>query len=164
MQSRTKEPVVRIFEPSRAFRTAMRVGNALLRPLLRSSVGASIHDVALLEFTGRRSGKRYAVPVGYHDLDGDILVLTASPWRLNFRGGADVELVHDGERRQMRAELIEDADEVASIYHSLIERIGVDAAKATTIGLEVLVSRVPTVEEIREAVGGRRAVVRLRMR
>jgi len=142
----------------------MRLGNAFMRPLLRSRAGASIHEVALLEFTGRRSGKRYGIPVGYHDLDGEVLVLTASPWRLNFRGGADAELVHDGERRQMRAELIEDDDEVATMYRALIERIGVEAAKATTIGLEVFVDRVPTVEEIREAVGGRRAVIRLRPR
>jgi hypothetical protein len=72
--------------------------------------------------------------------------------------------VHDGERREMRAELVEDAGEVASLYRTLIERIGVARAKATTIGLEVVVDRMPTVDELREAVDGRRAVVRLRPR
>jgi F420H(2)-dependent quinone reductase len=164
MQTETKEPVVRVFEPSAGFQMMTRIGNAFMRPLLRSSVGAKIHEVALLEFTGRRTGKRYTVPVGYHELDGDVLILTASTWRMNLQGGADVELVHDGEARPMRAELIEDADEVARIYSALIERIGLDGVKATTIGLEVLVDRVPTTEEIWEAVGGRRAVVRLRPR
>lgn len=164
MQTETKEPVIRVFEPSAGFRTMMRIGNAFIRPLLRSSVGARIHELALLKFTGRRSGKRYTVPVGYHELDGDVLILTASAWRVNLRGGADVELFHDGELRQMRAELIEDADEVARIYTALIERIGVGEAKATTLGVEVLVDRAPTTKEIREAVGRRRAVVRLRPR
>jgi hypothetical protein len=164
MKTETKGSVVRAFEPSAGFRTMMRIGNGFMRPLLRSSVGAKLHELALLEFTGRRSGKRYTVPVGYHELDGDVLILTASAWRVNLRGGADVELVHDGEPRRMRAELIEDADEVARIYSALIERIGLDEAKATTIGLDVLVDRMPTTEEIREAAGGRRAVVRLRPR
>jgi len=164
MQTETKEPVVRAFEPSAGFRRMTRIGNVFMRPLLRSSVGAKIHELALLEFTGRRSGKRYTVPVGFHEIDGDVLILTSSAWRVNLRGGADVELIHDGERRRMRAELIEDADEVARIYSALIERIGLKEAKATTVGLDVLVDRVPTTEEIREAVGGRRAFVRLRPR
>jgi hypothetical protein len=164
MQTQTKEPVVRAFELSAGFRAMTRIGNVFMRPLLQSSVGAKIHELALLEFTGRRSGKRYTVPVGYHELDDDVVILTASTWRVNLRGGADVELVHDGERRRMRAELIVDADDVARIYSALIERIGFKEAKATTIGLEVLVDRLPTTEEIREAVGGRRAIVRLRPR
>jgi hypothetical protein len=164
MQTGTEEPAVRAFEPSAGFRRMTRVGNAFVRPLLRSSVGAKIHDLALLEFSGRRSGKRYAVPVGYHELDGDVLILTAGTWKVNLRGGAEVELVHDGQARPMRAELIEDADEVARIYSALLERIGFTQAKATRIGLKVLVDRVPTTEEIRGAVGGRRAVVRLRPR
>ena len=75
---------------------------------------------------------------------------------------ADVELVHDGQRLPMRAELVEDPDEVARIYEALIERIGVANAKAMKIGLKVVGDRMPTREEIRSAIAGRRAVVRLR--
>jgi hypothetical protein len=164
MQTKTRGPVLRAFEPSAGFRRMMKIGNPFMRLLLRSRGGAKIHELALLEFTGRRSGKRFTVPVGYHELDGDVLILTASAWRVNLRGGADVELVHDGESRRMRAELIEDADEVARIYAALIQQIGLDEVKATTIGLEVLVDRMPTTEEIRDAVGARRTVVRLRPR
>jgi hypothetical protein len=156
-----KERVVRAFEPSAAFRRMTRIGNVFVRPLLRSRFGASLHDLALLEFTGRRSGQRYTVPVGYHDLDGDGLILTTAAWKVNLRGGADVELTHDGQRHAMRAELIEDADDVARIYSALIEQIGLGQVKRTTIGLEVVADRVPTVEELNDAVGGHRAVVRL---
>jgi hypothetical protein len=161
MRAQVREPVVRAFEPSAGFRRMTRIGNVFARPLLRSRSGARLHDLALLEFIGRRSGRRYAVPVGYRELDGDGLILTTSRWRVNLRGGADVELTHDGQRHPMRAELIEDADEIARIYSALIEQIGLSHVKRTTIGLEVLVDRVPTIEELRDAVGGRRAVVRL---
>ncbi len=64
----------------------------------------------------------------------------------------------------MRAELIEDPDRVARIYEALIEQIGIANAKATKIGLEVVGDEMPTHEQIRDAIAGRRSVVRLRPR
>ena len=162
MQTETKpEPIVRCFEPTARFRTMTKFANVLMRPLLRSSAGKGIHELALLCFEGRRSGKRYEVPVEYHELNGEPLVLTASAWKRNLRGGADVELVHEGRRIRMRAELIEDPDEVARIYEALIEQIGIEKAKATKIGLEVIGDRMPTHQQIRGSIAGRRAAVRL---
>jgi hypothetical protein len=63
----TKEPIVRSFEPTAGFRACMRFGNAFMRPLLRSGLGRRIDDLALLSFTGRKTGRRYTVPVGYHE-------------------------------------------------------------------------------------------------
>jgi hypothetical protein len=164
MKTETKvEPGVRCFEPTARFERMTRIANAFMRPLLRSSAGKGIHELALLSFVGRHSGKRYEVPVEYHDLDGEPLVLTAARWRVNLRGGADVELVHEARRVPMRAELVEDPDEVASIYEALIRQIGVANAKATKIGLEIG-GEMPTHEQVREAVAGRRTVVRLRPR
>jgi hypothetical protein len=165
MQTETKpQPVVRCFEPTARFRMVTRIGNMLVRPLLRSSAGKGIHELALLCFEGRRSGRRYEVPVEYHELDGDPFVLTASAWKRNLRGGADVELIHEGRRVPMRADLIEDPDEVARIYEALIERIGVAKAKATKVGLQVIGDGMPTHEQIRVAISGRRTVVRFRPR
>ena len=165
MQTQTKpEPIVRCFEPTARFSRMTRFANVFVRPLLRSSAGKGIHELAMLCFEGRRSGKHYEVPVEYHELDGEPLILTASAWRQNLRGGADVELVHEARRIPMRAELIEDPEDVARIYEALIEQIGVANAKATKIGLEVIGDRMPTREQIRGAIGGRRTVVRLRPR
>lgn len=165
MKTETKvEPGVRCFEPTARFDTMTRIANVFVRPLLRSSAGKGIHELALLSFVGRRSGKRYEVPVEYHELDGEPLILTASRWRANLRGGADVELVHGARRLPLRAELIEDADEVATVYERLIEQIGIAKAKATKIGLEVTGEEMPTHQQIRNAVAGRRTVVRLRPR
>jgi hypothetical protein len=165
MQTKTQpEPIVRCFEPTARFSRMTRFANVFMRPLLRSSAGKGIHELALLCFEGRRSGKHYEVPVEYHELDGESLILTAGAWKHNLRGGADVELVHEACRLPMRAELIEDPDEVARIYEALIEQIGVAKAKATKIGLEVIGDQMPTHQQIRDAIAGRRTVVRLRSR
>ena len=163
MQTQTREPIVRSFQPTARFRTLMRIGNTFMRPLLRSRLGRRMDDLALLSFTGRRSGRLYTVPVGYHELDGHGVVMTASPWRANLRGGADVEVVHNGRRIPMRAELIEDPHDVAQVYSALLQRIVLSKAKLA-IGLEVIGDRIPTDAEIEEAVGGRRSVVELRPR
>jgi F420H(2)-dependent quinone reductase len=161
MQTETKEPAVRSFEPTAGFHTLTTIANVAMRPLLRSRIGSRMHELALLSFTGRRSGTRYTVPVAYHEVDGEGIVLTASGWRVNLRGGADVDLVHDGVTRPMRAQLVEDPDEVARIYGRLLRQVGIKRS-ATKVGLKVLVDRMPTDEEIREAtVAGNRAVVRL---
>jgi hypothetical protein len=165
MQTETgTESIVQCFEPTAGFRTMTRIANVIMRPLLRSSAGKGIHELALLCFEGRRSGRRYEVPVEYHELDGDPLVLTASAWKRNLRGGADVELIHEARRIPMRAELIEDPERVARIFEALIERIGVADAKATKIGLKLVGDQMPTHEQIRNAIAGRRTVIQLRPR
>jgi hypothetical protein len=156
--------VVRPFEPGAGFRLMMKVGNTIVRPLLRSSAGTNMRELALLCFDGRRTGRRYEVPVAYHELDDEPLVLTASAWKVNLRGGADVEYVHEGRRVPMRAELVEDPDEVARVYEALLRRDGLEEAKPTKLGLEVEGDRIPTCAEIAAAVGGTRAVGRLRPR
>jgi hypothetical protein len=163
MQTETREPIVRSFEPTARFRTMMRIGNAFMRPLLRSRFGRKIDDLALLSFTGRKTGRRYTVPVGYHELDGDGVILTASGWKANLRGGADVEVMHLGRQMSMRAELIEEPHEVARIYGAVLRQVELAKAKLA-VGLEVIGDRIPTEEEIEQAVGGRRAVVLLRPR
>jgi hypothetical protein len=165
MRTETKvEPRVRCFEPTAGFDRMTRIANVFMRPLLRSSAGKGIHELALLSFVGRRSGRRYEVPIEFHELDGEPLILTASAWKANLRGGADVELVHEARRVPMRAELVEDPDQVAIVYQRLIGQIGIANAKATKIGLEVIGEEMPRHEQVREAVAGRRAVVRLRPR
>ena len=155
---------VRPFEPGPWFHTMTRFGNLFVRPLLRSSAGRNMHELALLCFQGRLTGKRYEVPVAYHELDGEAVILTESGWKANLRGGADVEVVHDGQRTPMRAELIEDADEVARTYEALLLKDGLEEAKPMKIGLKVEGDRTPTCGEIAAAVGGKRCVIRLRPR
>jgi len=155
----TTMTTVRAFEPSHAFRTLTRVGNVVMRPLIRSRMGRHMHELAVISFIGRRTGARYAVPVGYQEMDGQGLILTAAGWKVNLRGGADVEVVHDGRTQPMRADLIDDSDEVAGVYDALLHRIGLK--KAMRIGLRISGDHMPTHDELARAVDGKRAVIRL---
>ena len=155
----TTMTTVRAFEPSRTFRTLTRVGNVVMRPLIRSRMGRHMHELAVISFIGRRTGARYAVPVGYQEMDGQGLILTAAGWKVNLRGGADVEVVHDGRTQPMRADLIDDSDEVAGVYDALLHRIGLK--KAMRIGLRISGDHMPTHDELARAVDGKRAVIRL---
>jgi hypothetical protein len=128
-----------------------------VRPILRSRLGARAPGLALLELTGRRSGRRYAVPVDYYEVDGHAAVLTASAWKANVRGGADVDVVHRGVREPMRAVLVEDPEEVAEVYLTLVARVG--TRRARRVGVSLAGDRMPTRDELVEALGGRRVVV-----
>jgi hypothetical protein len=153
----TDAPVVRSFEPAAHMKNLMKVGNAVLTPMLRSRWGARMHELALLTVTGRRTGTRYTTPVSVQEFEGNLVVLTASGWRVNLRGGADVELRHDGVERTMHADLVEDPDEVARVYGELLKGVGL--AKANHVGLKVSGDRMPTHDELVDAIGHHRAVV-----
>ena len=155
----TRQPYVRSFEPSaRAYRM-FKIGNAVLKPILHSRLGARIRDLALFTFAGRKTGKRYTVPVALYEFDGEPVITTAAPWRFNLRGGADVEVVTRGSTRKMHAELVEDRDEVAEVYAALLEKVGVE--HANRVGLKLAGDRMPTRDEVVGGIGNRRAVIRL---
>jgi F420H(2)-dependent quinone reductase len=127
--------------------------NPLVRALLRSPLHAAMdRAVLILHITGRRTGRRYDIPVGYVQLDGRFVVVTQHIWRANLRGGAYVEVTQAGRRRPMHADLDEDPASVASTLHAVIERIGWQAARRQ-IGLTVNVGRTPTLTELEQAVG-----------
>ena len=76
-----------------------RFVNPVVRAILRSRLHVLIsRRVALLEYRGRRSGRRLTVPVNYRR-DGDELRLVSSPgrvWWRNLRGGAPVRVLVRG--------------------------------------------------------------------
>jgi len=68
----------------------MRVGNPVMRGLLRSPAGGPMRrQFMVLRFFGRKTGRRYDIPVVAHRLDGELYALTDAAWRTNFRGGAE---------------------------------------------------------------------------
>lgn len=50
----------------------------------------------VLSFTGRKTGKQYATPVGYVRDGNTILVFTHSAWRSNFKDPAPVQMLIGG--------------------------------------------------------------------
>ncbi|MEY2402830.1 MAG: hypothetical protein QOD38_381 [Acidimicrobiaceae bacterium] len=132
----------------------MRFISPLMRALIRSPLGRRMQPLAVLRFTGRRTGKRRAIPVGVHDIDGVACVFTDRPWRLNFRPGIEVVVEHGGQRRLGRAELIDDPALVGPTLARAVETAG-----ARKLGLFVAKDHQATAEEL-AAVG--RSLIEIR--
>jgi hypothetical protein len=147
------------YEPGVRHRRLFRITNTLMRAILRTRLGERMQGLSILTFTGRKTGRRYEVPVSVMELDGSPIVLTASPWKANLRGGADVEVRAGRVIRRMRATAIEDPEQVADAYQRLLPTVGVHHAKR--LGLVLAGDRAPTREELVESIGGRRALIRL---
>lgn len=125
--------------------------NAVMRGLLTSPLHSLAGDrLALLCYSGRKSGRSFRTPVGVHDVDGTLVTLTSSGWRHNFRGGAPVTLRRNGRDLPMTATLVDDPGQVAGFYATLIERLGHDRA-GRRLGVRINVDRVPTREELADA-------------
>jgi len=92
--------------------------NPIMRMLLRTPLGRAI-PFALLQFRGRKSGRKFAVPVGWHIVDGAPVVSTPATWRNNFRGGLPVTVHHHGCRHRFTATLDEDVAAVAEVLNAL---------------------------------------------
>lgn len=132
-----------------------RVGNPVLTWLLSAPRRASKvgQGLLLLHVTGRRTGRVYSTPVAYHrQRDGRLLVLTSSRWRVNLRGGpTPVQVTLLGQPRTATATLQEDPVAVSDVYERLIGEFGVDKA-GQRLGIRINVDRVPTRDELMEAV------------
>jgi hypothetical protein len=100
----------------------MRLLNPLMRIVLRSPLGRRIKGVAVLDFTGRTSGRRYSVPVGWHEANGGgSLVFTPATWRANFAGGRAVSVRHAGTTRAMSGTLSADPAVVTVALQELLD-------------------------------------------
>ena len=77
---------------------ANRVVRGLLRtPLLSRAIGSRL---VTLYIVGRKSGRRYTIPVAYTRDGGDVLIGTPFGWGRNLRTGEPVEILLKGRRRQ----------------------------------------------------------------
>lgn len=98
----------------------LRLMNPVMRLVLRTPLGRRIDDLALLEFTGRRSGRRYRIPVFWRHLDDVDFVLTPARWQANFTAGTDVLVNLRGRARPMVGTLDPDAGVAARTVRELL--------------------------------------------
>jgi deazaflavin-dependent oxidoreductase (nitroreductase family) len=129
----------------------MRIGNPFVAWLAGRGRGKIGEQILVLHFTGRRTGKSYSTPVGYHRVDGRLALVTNSGWRHNFRGGADVKVTIKGETIPAHAELLSDPGEVASIHDRLIEEMGWEKS-GRDLGIRINAGRPPTRQELEDMV------------
>ena len=102
---------------------------ALTTPGIQSWVG---QGVALLTFTGRRSGKRYTIPVSYQRSDDVVTVVTkrVRKWWHNFETPAEAELRIAGHTYAGKAELIQSEAEVSDFMVDYLAKRPIDAERA----------------------------------
>lgn len=113
--------VTSVVRDARPPAVVIRILNPLMRALLGSRLARRMRGVALLEFSGRRSGCTYRVPVGWHDAGGQAIVLTPASWRANFAGGRPATVHHHGQVQSMTGTLVTDAAEVARAVQTLLD-------------------------------------------
>lgn len=130
----------------------LKAVNPILRFLLRTPIMGSGRDrLMVVSFNGRKTGRRYSIPLSAHRIDNNLYALTGAPWKRNFRGGATAEVLRNGKPTAMRGELIEDRSVVSDLFRRCAESYGVKTAERM-MGLKFRDQRVPTLEEFAEAV------------
>ncbi len=65
----------------------------------------------VIKITGRKTGRQYSIPVGYHD-QGDIVIVLVSDaanrkWWRNFQGEGDIEMIIKSKTMTGRAQVLE---------------------------------------------------------
>jgi hypothetical protein len=110
-----------------------RVIRGLLRsPLLCRLVGRRLITVYLV---GRKSGRRYAVPVACTRRNGTLLVGTQFAWARNLRTGEPVHIRLAGKRRSADVQVV--ADETGLVEHfASMARDNHQFARFNKIGLD----------------------------
>ena len=129
----------------------LRVVNPTLKLLLRTPfAGPARHQLMVVSFTGRKSGRHYSIPLSAHLIDGILYAMTGAQWKVNFRDGATAQVLHDGKTRTMRGELIEDKALVADLYARCAQSYGVKRAERI-MGLRFRDHQMPTREQFAQA-------------
>ncbi len=123
----------------------MKVANPLFRRLLPSRMGRRMGDLTLVEFTGRRSGRRISTPVSVHTVDGMSFTTTERPWRLNFIGGAPVRLTREGRPMTGTATLLDMTPEHVG---ALIKRLLDSGRPPRRLGIRISRGHTPTADEL----------------
>ena len=112
---------------------ANRVVRGLLRtPGLSRAMGSRL---VTLYIVGRKSGRRYTIPVAYTRDDGDLLIGTPFGWGRNLRTGEPIEILLKGRRRQADVRAFTDEADVVGLYATMC-RDNKQFAKFNKIGFD----------------------------
>lgn len=95
--------------------------NRVMRTMLRVPLVSKLpgRRLVLLEIVGRRSGKRYELPVAYTQQGADLLVGTPFAWGRNLRTGDTINIVLMGTPQQADVVAITDHDGVIEAYGAM---------------------------------------------
>lgn len=131
--------------------TMLRVINPVMKVLLKTPVlGPMRGQMMVVNFNGRKSGRRYSIPLSAHRIDDALYAFTDAQWKVNFRDGATADVFLDGKTTSMRGELIREPATVGDVMHRCAESYGAKEAQRM-MGLKFRGPQVPTLEEFAEA-------------
>lgn len=107
-------------------RTIIRAQNPFMVWMLRSPLHRFVSSLyLLLIFSGRKSGKRYTVPVQYGQ-DGQRLYIITSEgytWWKNLRGGAEIQVHLRGRTLHAHAETSSDPQAIRAMVQHVYPRL-----------------------------------------
>lgn len=130
----------------------LRIVNPIMKMLLHTPfAGGARNQLMVVNFTGRKSGKHYSIPLSAHVIDGILYAMTGATWKANFRDGATAHVLHDGKTTTMRGELLTDKAHVADLYARCAESYGPKRAERA-MGLGFRDHQMPTHDQFAQAV------------
>jgi hypothetical protein len=105
-------------------------------------------NLLLLTYTGRKSGKRYTTPVGYHRHGETFTILTKRfrTWWRNFQPSAPVEVYLEGKAYHGEGHALTDASAIIPIFTDSLAKNSMDA---DIFGVHLDPLGVPNSEDIR---------------
>ncbi|MEY2444334.1 MAG: hypothetical protein QOE00_914, partial [Ilumatobacteraceae bacterium] len=130
-----------------------RVLDPLMRLVLRTPISRAIRTLAVVEFSGRRTGRRRRVVVGWHLVDGTPIVLTPAGWRINFADGRAATVRSRGKKADYVGTLETDPHTVAGVINTLL----VAGASPRALGLRMPPGHTITADDV---VDTHRALIR----
>jgi deazaflavin-dependent oxidoreductase (nitroreductase family) len=123
-ESKGMSPLRTVRPSSLPPKAVMPVVDVFVRALLHSPLhGLLSQTMLVLTYTGRKSGKRYQVPLGYRR-DGDRITLVAgNSWWVNVRDGAAVTLRLAGAEVRGFAIPVQEKRQAAEALMAFIEKM-----------------------------------------
>lgn len=100
--------------------TMVKIVNPLVKAVLLSPFHKGMSKrLMVLSFTGKKTGKRYATPVGYVRQGNRITIFTHSAWHKNFKASAPVRMRIQGQDVHGTATLVTDPGRIKQMVRIL---------------------------------------------
>ena len=142
-------------------KTLFAVINPVVKSVLRSPLhGLMSRNTMLLEFQGRKTGRRYSTPVTYLERDGTVHCFTdrTNAWWRNLQDGAEVRLTLRGDAVTGKSTVVTDGGE--EMQRVLVDFLRGAPRDASYAGVELDSAGEPRADHV-AAAAGRLAWIRI---